>query len=84
MNNKIMNIENLDETLVDFINEYLPNLNWDGKDSSADVDLLLDENSTIEDDLMMMIAKAMIATKDKEFTLTIRPSENKLILYYID
>jgi hypothetical protein len=84
MNNKIMNIENLDETLVDFINEYLPNLNWDGKDSSADVDLLLDENSTIEDDLMMTIANAMIATKDKEFTLTIRPSENKLILYYID
>jgi hypothetical protein len=84
MNNKIMNIENLDETLVDFINEYLPNLNWDGKDSSADVDLLLDENSTIEDDLMMTIAKAMIATKDKEFALTIRPSENKLILYYID
>ena len=79
-----MNIENLDETLVDFINEYLPNLNWKGEDSSAAADLLLDEYSTIEDDLMMSIAKAMIAIKDEEFTLTIRPSENKLILYYID
>jgi hypothetical protein len=79
-----MNIENLDETLVDFINEYLPDLNWDGEDSSAAADLPLDEYSTIEDDLMMSIAKAMIAIKDEEFTLTIRPSENKLILYYID
>jgi hypothetical protein len=79
-----MNIENLDETLVNFINEYLPDLNWNGEDSSADADLLLDAYSTIEDDLMMSIAKAMIALKDEEFTLTIRPSENKLILYYID
>ncbi len=79
-----MNIDNLDEELVEFINEYLPDLDWDGEDTSASTDLLLDEDLTIEYDLMMSIANAMLATEDKEFTLTIRPSENKLILYYID
>ena len=79
-----MKIENLDENLVAFINKYLPNLDWEGTDTSASVSLLLDEYSTIDDELMMLIAKAMIATKNEEFTLTIRPSENKLILYYFD
>jgi len=79
-----MKIENLDEDLVAFINTHFPNLNWEGEDSSASAKLSLDEYSTIEDDLMMSIANAMIETKSKEFTLTIRPSENKLILYYID
>lgn len=79
-----MNIENLDETLVNFINEYLPDLNWDGEDTSADADLPLDAESTIEYEVMMSIAEAMIACQDEEFTLTIRPSTNKLILYYID
>ena len=79
-----MNIEELDEELVDFINEFLPNLNWNGQDTSASADLNLDEDDVIEDDLMMDIATAMVNTKNKEFTLTIRPSENKLILYYFD
>lgn len=84
MKNKVMNIENLDETLVQFINDYFPDLNWNGEDSSADAELLLDEYSTIEDGLMWRIVKAMMSIKDEEFTLSIRPSENKLILYYID
>ena len=79
-----MNIENLDETLAQFINLYFPDLNWEGSDSSAATDLPLDEYSTIEDGLMWRIAKAMISIEDEEFTLSIRPSENKLILYYID
>ena len=79
-----MKIEYLDECLVDFINQYLPNLNWEGEDTSASADLLLDEYQTITDDLMMSISNAMIATKNKGFSLTIRPSENKLILYYFD
>ena len=79
-----MKIENLDKFLVAFINEYLPDLNWEGTDTSASANLLLDEDSTIDDKLMLLIANAMIATKNEEFTLTIRPSENKLILYYID
>lgn len=81
-----MNIENLDEALVDFINKYFPNLDWDVEDTSADADLILDEYSDIDDDLMQSIANATIAivTNDEEFTITIRPSTNKLILYYID
>jgi len=79
-----MKIENLDENLVDFILKYLPNLNWEGEDSSASADLLLDEYSTIDHELMVLIAKAMLQTENEEFTLTIRPSENTLILYYFD
>lgn len=81
-----MNIEKLDEALVDFINKYFPNLDWDGEDTSADADLILDEYSDIDDDLMQSIANATIAivTNNEEFTITIRPSTNKLILYYID
>lgn len=81
---KVMNIENLNEELVDFINEFLPNLNWDGEDTSASADLILDEYNCITDDLMVDIANAMVSIKNKEFELTIRPSENKLILYFID
>jgi hypothetical protein len=81
-----MGIENLDEDLVIFINKHFPNLDWNGGDTSADADLLLDEDGTIDYDLMISISKAMkkIAKKNEEFTLTIRPSENKLIIYYID
>lgn len=81
-----MNIENLDENLIVFINKYFPNLDWDGEDTSADADLILDEYSDIDDDLMQSIANATIAivTNNEEFTITIRPSTNKLILYYID
>ena len=79
-----MKIEDLDQDLVDFITKYLPNLNWEGGDTSASADLILDEYSTITDDLMSQIANAVVATRNEGFALTIRPSENKLILYYID
>ena len=79
-----MNIENLDEDLVEFINNYFPNLNWEGSDSSASADLILDADNTIDSKLMDAIAYGVGATSGEEFELTIRPSENKLILYYID
>ena len=86
-----MSIENLDEDLVNFINKYFPNLDWDGEDTSASADLLLDDYRDVDHGLMMSIAEAMIATKNEEFTLTIRPqvtkdfrSNHKLIIYYID
>ena len=79
-----MKIEYLDEDLVDFINKYLPNLNWKGEDTSASADLLTDEWGTITDSLMRQISNAVAATGDKEFALTIRPNENKLIIYYFD
>lgn len=79
-----MSIENLDEDLVIFINKYFPNLEWDGEDTSASADLLLDSDETIDYDLMMSISEAMLITKNEDFTITIRPSENKLIIYYID
>lgn len=79
-----MKIENLNEELVSFINEYFPNLNWEGHDTSAAADLTLDSDNCIDSNLMESIAQAAIATRLEEFTLTIRPKENKLILYYID
>ena len=79
-----MNIEFLEEELVEFINKFFPNLNWDGHDSSAAADLIIDNYGCIDYDLMYSIGEAMQALKNKEFTLTIRPKENKLIIYYID
>lgn len=79
-----MNIEFLDEELVKVINKWFPNLDWNGEDSSASADLILDEYGTIDDDLMLSIGKALHSIQHEEFCLTIRPSENKLILYYID
>ena len=79
-----MKIENLDEELVAFIMKYLPMLEWEGSDTSAKAELLLDEHKTIDDELMYAIGKAINKTRKEEFVLTIRPSENKLIIYYID
>jgi hypothetical protein len=80
-----MNIENLDEELVNFINEFLPQLNWDGEDTSASADLILDSDECIEDGLMSDITLAMNSDKySGDIRLTIRPSENKLILYFMD
>ena len=79
-----MNIEYLDEELTNFINKFFPNLNWEGQDSSASADLILDEHDTVEDELMNTIADAIIATRKEDFALTIRPNENKLIIYYFD
>ena len=79
-----MKIENLDEELVQFINKFFPTLNWEGVDTCASADLVLDEYDTIDDNLMESIGKAIKKIRKEEFTLTIRPSENKLILYYID
>ena len=79
-----MKIENLDEELVAFIMKYLPMLEWEGSDTSAQAELLLDEYKTIDDELMDAIGKAIKKTRKEEFVLTIRPSENKLIIYYID
>lgn len=78
------NIKNLDEELVNFINEYLPDMNWEGSDTSAAADLVLDEYDMIEYELSLAIANAILATEGDEFTLSIRPRDNKLILYYID
>lgn len=79
-----MQIDDLDEDLVAFINLHLPKLDWQGGDTSAYAYLELDEYNTIEDELMDSIAGAIVATRTEEFSLTIRPSENQLILYYID
>jgi hypothetical protein len=79
-----MNIEDLDEDLEKFIKKYFPNLNWEGTNTSASADLTLDTEGCIDYNLMHDIRKGMKRTKRKEFTLTIRPSENKLIIYYID
>ena len=79
-----MKIENLDEELVAFIMKYLPMLDWEGSDTSAQAELLLDEYKTIDDELMDAIGKAINKTRKEDFVLTIRPSENKLIIYYID
>ena len=79
-----MKIENLDEELVAFIMKYLPMLDWEGSDTSAQAELLLDEYKTIDGELMDAIGKAINKTRKEDFVLTIRPSENKLIIYYID
>lgn len=79
-----MKIENLDEDLENFIMEHLPFLSWEGTDSYASAPLILDVDECIEYDLMREVAKAIIACENEEFTLTIRPSENTLIIYYVD
>jgi hypothetical protein len=79
-----MDIEYLDEELIKFINKYLPMLNWKGSDTSASAELLLDEYDTIDRDLIEAIGKAIRKTRKKDFSLTIEPKENMLILYYID
>ena len=79
-----MKIENLDEDLEKFIMKHFPNLNWEGTDTSAEADLLIDRYDTIDFELMRSIGKAMKKCRYEEFTLTIRPSENKLIIFYID
>lgn len=81
---KNVNIEHLSEELVSFINVWLPDLDWEGSDSCATVKLQLGDNECIKSDLMNGIAAAVEATHDREFELTIRPSENLLLLYYID
>lgn len=79
-----MNIENLDEELVNFINKFFPNLNWEGQDSSAAADLILDEYGCIDWQLIEKIGEAIASTIDEDFDITIRPSTNKLILFYVD
>lgn len=79
-----MKIENLDIELVSFITKYFPELEWEGECSSAQAEIPLDEYGTIDYELMISIGKAIKKTKKEEFELTIRPSENKLIIYYVD
>lgn len=77
-------IKYLDEDLTFFLEKYLPMLEWEGSDSSAHAELLLDEYKTVDDDLMDAIGEAIMKTKKESFALTIRPNTNKLIIYYID
>jgi len=79
-----MNIEDLNEELVAFINKHFPELDWDGVDSSADADIPLDTEDCIDSHFMHRISVALQDCGNEEFTITIHPQTNKLILYFID
>jgi len=77
-------IKYLDEDLVRFINKYLPNLDWEGNDSSAWADMKLDFSGCIEWELMNSIGNAIVAAIGCEYRISIRPRENRIIIHYYD
>lgn len=77
-------LKDLDEDLKAFIVSNLPELDWVGSDSCASAFLSVDEDGVIEDSLILSLSKAVIACSDKPFSLSIRPVESEVLLYYID
>jgi len=88
-----MKIEQLEEVLDDllfsmiityFEDSELEWEEWEGKSASAD--LKLDADECIEFDLMLAIGRCVrnLDMSGSDIGLTIRPNDNKLILYYED
>ena len=75
----------LDETLKAFITRHFSYLEWSGTGSSAHAIMPVDINDgCISDELLFDIATAKKECHGEEFTISIRPEESTLLIYYID